>query len=69
MTPADYRDARALEFMGRDGNPLRPRWTEHPPGVLRAFGWYARNAIEAMTDSRNAREAFFCWHYGKGLDR
>jgi hypothetical protein len=25
-----------------------PRWSELPPGVLRAFGWYARNTIDAM---------------------
>ena len=25
-----------------------PRWSEHPPGVLRASGWYMRNLIEAL---------------------
>lgn len=50
MTPAKLEAARREEWE-RDGKPLPERWTEHPPGVLRAFGWYARQAIEAMTKS------------------
>jgi len=37
-----YTEARAQE----DNAP--PRWSEHPPGVLRAFGWYVRQAIEDL---------------------
>jgi len=42
MTPARLAEARAQEW------EAAPRWPEHPPGVLKAFGWYVRNAIEIM---------------------
>lgn len=47
MTPEAAEAARREEW-DRDGKPLEPRWKEHPPGVLRAFGWYIRNAIEGI---------------------
>lgn len=49
MTPESYAAAVVREFTGGDGRPLEPRWREHPPGVLRAFGWYVWQEVEAMT--------------------
>lgn len=63
MDKAKLAAARREEWEGRDGEPLEPRWTEHPPGVLRAVGWYCRQQIEAFCDQAEAGRV--PWYRGK----